>query len=332
MIRPRSVLLVLVTLCALVAAGCGGGGDKVPSDAIAVVGGEQVPKSDYDALIHRAQVSYKARKQPFPAAGTVEYQQLKNQAIQILTQRVEFEQKAKDLGIKITDKQVNDRLEQLKKQFFGGNEKQYQAQLKKSGLDEEDLKKDIRSQLISEAIFNKVTANVTVSDKEIEAYYNSHKAQYKTPETREVLHILVAKKELADKLYDQLVAGADWAKLAKKYSIDPGSKDKGGRYTVVRGQTVAPFDQTAFLLAKGRTSRPFKSDYGYHIIRPISDIKPASTTPLKEAKETIRQTLLQERKNSAMSKWVEKTRREYAKKIEYQVGFKPPATTSTTTQ
>ena len=331
--RPRPVILLLAVLCALALAlvGCGGSDDgDVPGDAVAVVNGDEVPREDYDALLARAQSSFKSRKREFPAAGTPEYQQLKRQAMEILTQRVQFEQKAGDLGIEVTDKQVDARLQQLKVQFFSGNDKLYREQLKRGGLTEAEVKKDIRSQLISEAIYNKVTENVTVSDAEIATYYRQNKADYETKESRDILHILVAKKPLADRLYAELEGGANFSALARKHSIDPGSKSQGGRMTIERGQTVAPFDQTVFLLDEGETSRPVKSEYGYHLIRAVSEVKPAATQPLADVKQQIRQTLLQKKKNDAMSDWVAKTRREYAKKIRYQVGFAPPATTATT--
>ena len=329
---PRHVVLAFFAVCALVvAAGCGGTSAKVPANAVAVVGEQPITKAQFDALLRRAELSYKSRQRPFPKAGTPEYQQLKQQALDILTQRAEFDQKADALGVKVTTKQIDDRLAQLKKQYFGGDAKKYKAQLKQSGLTEADLREDIRSQLVSEGIYSKVTADVKVSDKDIAAYYKAHMQQYQQAETRSVRHILVNKKPLADKLYGQLQAGADFATLAKKYSKDPGSAKQGGKLTIVRGQTVAPFDKTAFQLKKGQISQPVKTQYGYHIIQALSDIKPAKTTPLKDVKDSIKQQLLQQKRNTAMNQWVQATKKDYAKKIRYQIGFAPPATTSTKT-
>jgi parvulin-like peptidyl-prolyl isomerase len=327
----RYAAIPILAVCALAAAGCGSSTAKVPADSVAVVGERPITKAQFDALIRRAELSYKSRQRPFPKAGTPEYQQLKQQALDILTQRAEFDQKASDLGVKVTEKQVDDRLAQLKKQYFGGDAKKYKEQLKSSGLTENDLREDIRSQLISEGIYSKVTATVKVPDKDIAAYYKSHMAQYKQPETRDIRHILVQKKAFADKLYAQVKGGADFAALAKKYSKDPGSAKNGGKLTIVRGQTVAPFDQTAFLMQKGQISHPVKTQYGYHIIQALSEIKPARTTPLKEVKASIKQQLLQQKRNEAMNNWVADTKKDYAKKIRYQIGFAPPATTSAKT-
>ena len=84
-------------------------------------------------------------------------------------------------------------------------------------------------------------------------------------------HILVKTKAKADDIYDQLKGGADFAALAKKYSEDTGSKANGGKLTISKGQTVAPFDQTAFLLKTNEISQPVKTEFGYHVIQPIGD-------------------------------------------------------------
>ncbi len=334
MTRIPSLLFVLVAALAL-AACAGGGDDDVPADAVAVVAGEPVAKADFDALMRRAEAGAKAQGRKFPEAGTPEYAQIKRQALEILTQREEYEQEAKDLGIAVTEADVEKRLDQLKKQYFAGNDKRYQAQLKESGLVEADLRQDIRSQLVAEKIYNQVTKDVKVTDQDIEKYYNSHKQQYTQPETREIRHILVGEKQrpLADRLYDQLKANPSrFPALAKQHSKDPGSKNQGGKLTIVRGQTVAPFDQTAFLMRVGQISRPVKTQYGYHVIQAIGDIKPAKTTPLKDVRSAIRQQLLQTKKNDAMNKWVQETKKEYRDKVRYQVGFAPPKTTTGNTR
>lgn len=328
--RLLIALVALVALLALLAAGCGGGAGKVSKDAVASVDGSAVPQSQFDGLMTQARKSYTAQKRDFPKAGSAELQTLRNQAVQFLIQRVEFEQQAKDLGIEISDKQVADRLAQIKKQYFGGDQKKYAKQLAQQGLSDEQVKADIRSQLVSEAIFKKVTADVKVSDKDIQAYYDKNAAQYGQAESRDVRHILVKTKAEADKLYTQLKGGADFATLAKKFSQDPGSKDQGGKMTISRGQTVAPFDKASFLLEVNTISRPVKTEFGYHIIEAVSPIRPAKTTPLKDVKDSISQQLLQTKRNEAMTKWVDGVKKDYDGKVAYGVGFTPPPSPSTT--
>ena len=329
--RLRLTSLVLLALAALLlAAGCGGDDDEsVPSDAVAVVGDEEVPKSEFDALIGQAERSYKAQKREFPKVGTPEYATLKNQAVAFLVQRAQFEQQAEELDVEISDKQVDARLEQTKKQYFGGDEKRYQAQIKEQGLTEAQVRRDLRAQLLQEELFKKVTVGVKVADAEVKSYYDKNKDQYGQPESRDVRHILVPTKRQAQQLYDRIKGGESFARLAKQYSKDPGSKDQGGKLTVAKGQTVPPFDQSAFLLPKGSLSRPIKTQYGWHLIEPLSAVKPAKTTPLNEVRQSIRQQLSQTKKNERMTKWVEDTKKDFSDRTRYQTGFAPPETTTT---
>jgi foldase protein PrsA len=328
--KQLRIALLFALVLVLLAAGCGGDDEvSVPGDAIAVVDGNEIAMTEFDSLIGQAKKSYKAQKRTFPKTGTAEYNVLKNQAVQFLVQRAQFEQKAEELDVEVTDKQVEARLKQIQKQYFAGDKKRYETQLKQQGLTDEQVRRDIRAQLVQEGIFKQVTEDVKVTDKDIQDHYNKNKAQYGTPESRDVRHILVPTKKQADSLYTRLMGGEDFAKLAKQYSKDPGSKAQGGKLTVARGQTVEPFDKTAFLLPKNSLSRPVKTQYGYHLIQALSAVKPAKTTPLKDVKSSIKQQLLQTKKNEAMTKWVESTKKEFADETTYQVGFAPPKTAAT---
>ena len=327
-------LRLLVLLPLLVAlAGCGGGSDEVPTDAVAVVDGQKVSRSDYNAVLTQAKTSYKTDQREFPKAGSQEFQTLRNQVVQFLVDRVQFEQEAEALDIEITEKQVDARLAQIVKQYFGGDKKKLQAQLKAQGSSERQVRSDIRAQIVSEKIFAEVTGKVKVSDKQVEGYYAKNKSQYSQPESREVRHILVKTRAKADDICNQLKAGADFSALAKKFSEDTGSKSNGGKLTISKGQTVAPFDQTAFLLKKNEISKPVKTEFGFHVIQPVGDVKPAKVTPLKDVKDSIRQQLAQTKKNEAMTKWVEDLKKDYEDKISYAVGFTPlPAAETTATE
>lgn len=83
-------------------------------------------------------------------------------------------------------------------------------------------------------------------------------------------------KQIADKVYEQLKGGADFAKLAKEKSDDPGSKDNGGEYELTeRGMWVKPFEKMAFELEKGEIGKPFKTQFGYHIMEVMERELPA---------------------------------------------------------
>lgn len=343
--RRLPVILSCASLVLLVAAcGSGGGAKKVPNDAVAVVGDNSISKADWDALMTQTRRNFAATKRKFPAPGSVDLANLKTNATQFLIQSSEYAQEADKLGVKVGDKDVDARLAQIKKQYYGNQpgqpaasttemEKRYQAALKQQGFTDAEVRDGIKLQLIREKVFQKVTSDVKVSDNDVKAYYDKHKAQYETPaqpKSRDVRHILVKTKALADTIYQQLQANpGKFAQLARKYSTDTSSKVAGGKLPggAIKGRTVPPFDKAAFSLKTNEISKPVHSQYGWHIIQPLGPVKPgtpAKPTPLAQVREAIRQQLLSQKRNDEMNKWVQRTKKSYCKRIGYQVGYSPP--------
>jgi parvulin-like peptidyl-prolyl isomerase len=323
----------------LLAAACGGGsnsngsnsGGTASGDDAAVVKGEHISQATLDGRLSAAACSYKLQKKTFPKAGSTEYQQIRSQILQGLVQTAQLEQKAPSLGVKVTAQQVEAQLKSLKSQYFGGSEKKYRTELKRQCVTDAEVKDDIRSKLLQDAIFAKLTKDAKVTPAEVRSYYDTHRQVYTTPQSRVVSHILVKKKALADKLYAQLKGGASFAALAKKYSIDPGSKSQGGQLTITRGQTVPPFDRVAFELRTGALSKPVHTQYGWHIIHADKAATPHTSTPFAQVKASIKQQLLQQKQNGALQTWLNELKKEYDGKISYAAGLAPPAATTTGT-
>lgn len=330
----RTIALLAALALGVAAAGCGGEDDaavEVPAGAIAVVGDREIAKADYDRLVAQAERTYEAREQEFPQAGTPEFAQLRNAIVRSLVEQTEFEIAAEELGVEVADEDVEERLDELKEQFFEGNDEQYEAELEKQGLTDEQVREDVRSRLLSERIFEEVTKDVEVTDEEIQAYYDENQAQFETPASREVRHILVNQKARADDLYRQLRGGADFAALAKRFSQDPASKDDGGRFTAQQGATVPEFDETAFELETGELSRPVKTQFGWHIIEATSAVEPEASQELSTVESQISEQLLEEKRNARINEWIEELRERFEDEIAYAPGFEPPPVEETTT-
>ncbi len=335
-----------IVLVAVLLAGCGGGSSaSLKASDVAVVGKVHIEKAQYDALLTQAKRSYAQQTPPraFPKDGTAAFETVKGQVVTLLVQQAEREAKAATMGIKVTDKDIEARLTQIKKQYFGGSEKKYLAQLKSQNLTDAQVRDDVRAQLISEAVSKKVTANVKVSSDEIHSYYITHPQLYSQAQSRDVRHILVKAKPLAETLYAQLKGGNDkaWCTLAKKYSQDPSSKDNCGKLTVSKGQTVPEFDKVAFAQPTKQVHAPIhNAQYGWFIIEPLSNVKPRSTTPEKQVSAAIKQQLLTQNQNQATTDWATALSKSFCSgsKIKYQVGYAPTpdpcaatATTNATT-
>lgn len=150
----------------------------------------------------------------------------------------------------------------------------------------------------------KIAANSPVTEQDLQAYYNDHQDEYRVPEQVKVRHILIKTplpgpdgkedeknvaeaRAKAEDVLNQLKAGGDFAKLAEKYSEDPGSAKNGGELGWIgRGRTVPEFEKAAFSLAKGQTSDLVKSSYGFHIIQ-IEDKQVAHLKTFAEVKSEI---------------------------------------------
>jgi parvulin-like peptidyl-prolyl isomerase len=315
--------LLLLALVATIAAACGSSEDAkpVPPGAVALIGDKPIEKADLDQLLTWTKQNYEAQQQDFPAVGTADYEALKSALLKGLVQQSQWEQAGAAMGVTVADKEVDTRLEALKQQYFKGDDQKFQDELEKEGLSVEQIRQRIRAKLLSDKIYETVINKVKVSDADINAYYDSHKAQYMQPESREVQHILVKKKALADELYAKLKNGADFGELAKKYTLDTASKDDGGKMTAYKGKTVAPFDKFVFAAKVDELSKPIKTQFGWHVIEVLSDTKPAAPQPLAEAKDTISGTLLQQRQKQALQSWVKNAESSYD--VTYAPGYAP---------
>ena len=172
----------------------------------------------------------------FPKAGTPEYQTFQTQYVAYLVQREEFRQAAADLGIEVTEKDV-DKAEDELISSRDWTRKEYEAALKEQGFTAADYRSTLETSVLAQKLYEEVTKDVKVSDQDVLAYYTQNQSQYGTPESRDVRHILIAKKgsngqvdfeaskARADEIYAELQAGGDFKALAKANSDDPGSKE-----------------------------------------------------------------------------------------------------------
>ena len=197
-----------------------------------------------------------------------------------------------------------------------GSEENLARQLKAMGLTPEDLRGKMADEATAQAVLER-ELNVTVTPGNIENFYTNNPAKFEQPEMVRASHILLSTKDPADttsnpalrrdlseakkaekrKLAEDLLkrarAGEDFAKLAKEYSDDPGSKDKGGEYTFGRGQMVPEFEAVAFTLKTNEVSNIVITTYGYHIIK-LSEKIPAKTVDLAKVSSRIKDYLTQQ--------------------------------------
>lgn len=150
---------------------------------------------------------------------------------------------------------------------------------------------------------NQLRQSIQISEDTLKQQYQASIQQYEVPTQVHAQHILFKTvgqpdaqveetKKKAEDVLKQARKGAKFDELAKKYSEDPGSKDKGGDLSWIRqGQTVPEFEKVAFSLAPGQISDLVKTQYGFHIIK-VLEKQTSHTKPFEEVKDSIRTPLL----------------------------------------
>ena len=194
------------------------------------------------------------------------------------------------------------------------NEEVFKKSLSNEGKTPEDVRRIITEELAIRELTTQITADVTVTDADISDYYNRRKEDFALPEMVRARHILLAypekataeqkkqKRTKAEELLKKVQAqGADFAKIARENSDDPGTKDVGGDLDfATRGTFVKSFEDAVFSSPSGVVPRVVESEFGLHIIK-VEQKEPARQLKLEQVKNdpqlrfAIRQSKIKKR-------------------------------------
>jgi foldase protein PrsA len=344
----------LLSLCALaataaVAAGCGG----VPGHAVAEVDGTPIEKEQFDHWLNIAAkasgqpdaqvpvppeftecVAQKQKTAPKPAEGQPkttdeqlksqckqEYEALRDQVLQLLVSFQWIEGEAEELGVKVSDEEVNKSFDQQKKQSFP-KDADYAKFLKDSGQTEADIRQRVKLDLLSNKIRDKIVEGKgKVTDAQIEDFYNKNKERFAQPERRDLRIVLTKTEDKAKQAQQALESGDSWQSVAKKYSIDEASKSQGGKLPAqAEGTLEQALDEAVFSADKGDIEGPVETQFGQYVFE-VEKVQDASQQTLEQAKETIRQTLQSQNQQKALDQFVEDFRDKWKERTECREGF-----------
>jgi foldase protein PrsA len=260
---------------------------------------------------------------------------LSGQVMDFLIKAYWYQADAHKLGLKITDAQVNTALATAKKTQFS-TPAQYQTFLKSSGQTNQDILFRVRVN----QVYTKLSARhpTTVTAAAIAAYYNAHKSQFGSAESRNMRIVLTKTAAQASAAQAALKSGQSWTAVAKKYSIDSTTKKNGGLLTgVTAGQQDAALSKAAFAAPLNKLLGPIKGQFGYYVLEVVK-IKPATQRTLAQSSALIKQTLTSQLQTSAQNAvnarakkdWLAKTSCRSLYAMADCTGYKAPKTTSTT--
>jgi len=377
-VKNRIALPVAAVLMAAVlgVSACGGG---VPGNSVATVGDQTIKRATFDHWMKIIAISQAGQANPAaaktakvpdapdfkqciadrkktaakPAKGQPEptdaqlkaqchqsYDQFKTQVLGFLIRSTWLDQEANRLKVKVADKTIVKQIDDIKKQQFA-QKGSYEKFLQSAGLTNEDV---LYQQRIRE-LQNQITAKVTkgkdkVTDAQIAAYYNKNKSRFSTPERRNLRIVLTKDKAKAQQAEKALKSGQSWKAVARKYSIDQASKNKGGALPgVAKGQQEPAFDSAIFAAKKGKLTGPVKTQFGWYVFD-VTKVTPTKQQTLDESKASIKQILASQNQQAALKKFGDDYRNRYKKTTDCRKGYvvddcknapKKKATTATTT-
>lgn len=288
---------------------------------VAKVDGEKITLGDLDKTLASVITQIKTQYGNDLSASAEGKKALIDQRTQLLdsmiTQKI-CAKKAVTLKVPTDAKLKTDEdamLKQVKEQY-GNDDAKFKAALKAANLTEEELNKEIKDRIITQAVQEEVVKDVKVTDEEAQKNYDTNKAtSYTKGAGADMYHILVTTLDEAKKIKKEYDGGAKFADLAAKYGTD-GTKTTGGSLNFVEYAATnmdADFLAAAKKLTEGQVSDPVKTKYGYHLIMVKNIQKSTHVTPFADVKAKI----ISDLKNSKSSTLWDTTLKAW--KTEYKV-------------
>ena len=242
-------------------------------------------------------------------------------------------QEGQSKGSGVSPEMVDKELQEFKKSYE--SEEKFQENLKLRGLSEEELKKGIEVDLIAKNLLDeRVKGKVHVTDTQVKKFYEDKKESFKRPDSFRARHIFVAyiphdvvknsspeeikekseeyraaSKKKIEEVFAKVKSGDNFEELAKQYSEDKGSAEKGGDLDFMyKGVFDPKFDKAVVDLKVGETSDIVDTEFGYHIIR-LMETKPSDYAPFADVEQSIQKHLFMTEAQKLVGRYIKGLRK-----------------------
>jgi len=288
-----------------------------PEDKIAVVNGSVITREQFDREMGIVRERFAQRGKPL---GDIQLLAIQNQVLESLISRELLYQESQKKGIKVEQGSITEQFNKLKERF--PSEEEFRNTLKRMNVSEDLLKSQIeRGLLIQEFVDKEFGQKVTIPDKDVKAYYDSHPDSFKRPEQVRASHILrkvdpiatepqkgEARKKI-EEVQRKVKKGEDFAGLAREFSEGPSSVNGGDLGFFGRGQMVKPFEDAAFALKPGEVSDIVETQFGYHLIK-VTDRQPETVVAYADVKDRLQEYLKEQKVQEELGNYIEKVKGE----------------------
>ena len=227
-------------------------------------------------------------------------------------------QESKKLTIKNVDQKVDEKLKKMKRKYQ--TDERFEGHLKKNNQTMEGLKSSIREGIYIEAYLKQEgITDPDIPEEKIRDFYEGNPESYYRKESIKVSHILIKLDEnpgpeekekafkKAEEIRKEILAGADFAEMAKKHSECNSASGGGSLRYINRGYMPAEFEKVAFTLEKDTVSEVVETKYGYHIIL-VSDKIAEGITPYDEVRDFIKKFLQEDESKKVLEAHLVKLR------------------------
>ena len=313
----RKVLMAVAIIVVVAAAGAGAWVLRTKmqgaSAVAAVVNGESILWSQVDTEVARAAAQFGMDTKS--AEFETQRAEISKAVVDQLIATRLILQEARKRNIAATEKEIDEQIDAIKKRF--PTEAEFNTALTRNGFTLASLREMIRTNATQRRVAE-VVAPGQVSDEELRKQFDANRAQYDQQAQIKAGHILfrIAQKDQeavaqakARIVQARLSDGAKFEDLAKQYSDDRASAERGGDLGFVpKGTLVKEFEDAAWSLKPGQTSGLVKTQYGLHLIR-VYEVKEAAKADFDKIKDQIREQLLAGKREKAFGAWVEEQRK-----------------------
>jgi peptidyl-prolyl cis-trans isomerase SurA len=234
---------------------------------------------------------------------------------QFLTDKL-LEAEVREAGISVSDAEVERYIDQVKKNNRLTDD-DLKLALSRENHTLASYKASVKAEMEkSNLIDRQVRRKITISDEDVERYYQLNAKNYRTNERAHIRHILLALEENAPpervesvtekarELYRRIAGGEDFAALAREHSQGAGQAEGGDIGWVTRGTLIAGIEEAAFRkLSVGQVSEPFRTSMGLHIVK-LEARDAGKPVPLSSVAPRIKEELLNKALEERFAKWV----------------------------
>jgi peptidyl-prolyl cis-trans isomerase C len=274
------------------------------SEIVAKVNGEPITKTEFEAQVERNLARYRGQNHQLPPS--IE-QRIKESVLRRMIDDAMIAQRAKEIGADVTEADLQAKFQEYKGRFR--TDQAFQDYLKRSKNTEENMKADLKRNMLRDRVVEKLSGEVDVTDEDTAKYYEENKVRFVEKEQIKASRILVrvapnapaaektkAKAKAREALKKVKAPGADFAELAKEYSNGPQAARGGDLGWFARGRMLPEFENVAFGMEAGAVSDVLETKMGFEIIK-VWDKKPERQRPLEEVSANIKNSLLARKRN-----------------------------------